>query len=324
MADEAELTATEIAGGVAPTKTASEAAETVTEGASVTQATTDTGKPETLLDGAESEKEPAKADWPEDWRERLAGTDEAFLKHLKRYSSPANYAKAGFEAQQKIRTEGIKKPLSPDAKPEEVAQWRKENGIPETPDGYEIKPREGYVWGEQDRPLLGKVQEFAHKRSWTPDRANEVGELYVELEEHIQAQRHEQDKAFRSQAQDELREKWGSGYRSEINGIKNYTTATMPPELPDLLFGGRMADGTKVGDHPLFLEWLASQGREINPAASVVPAGTTNAVKSMTDEIAQIEQTMATDAHKYWGDPAMQKRYADLVTAREKMNARAA
>jgi len=320
MADEADLTAD------AADTSAVETTEKVTEGASVAPATTDTGKVETLLDGAETEKEPAKADWPEDWRERLAGTDEAFLRHLKRYSSPANYAKAGFEAQQKIRTEGIKKPLSPDAKPEEVAQWRKENGIPETVEDMvkAVQPPKGMVFGEADKPVLESFAKTAHEKNWTPSQLNDAIGWYAQEQERILSERHEADKAFRSQAQDELREEWGAGYRSEVNGIKNFLDSNATPEVKDAILAGRGPDGKLLGDNPHVLKWLASISRELNPAGAVVPAGTTNAVKSMTDEIAQIEQTMATDAHKYWGDPAMQKRYADLVTAREKMNARAA
>ena len=53
----------------------------------------------------ESTSEPAadSAPWPDDWRERLAGADDTLLRHLKRYASPDSYARAGYEAQQKIR-----------------------------------------------------------------------------------------------------------------------------------------------------------------------------------------------------------------------------
>lgn len=284
-------------------------------------------KSETLLDGADSEPEkPSKAEWPEDWRERLAGNDEALLKHLKRYSSPANYAKAGYEAQQRIRSGEVKKPLGADAKPEEVAAWRKENGLPETVDDMlkAVEPPKGMVFGEADKPFLESFAKVAHERNWTPAQMNEAVGWYAAEQERILANRVEQDRAFKEQAQDELRDEWGAGYRSEINGVKNFLESSAPAEVREAILAGRGPDGNLLGNNPHVMRWLASMAREINPAASVMPAGTSNAGKSMNDEIGEIEALMATDPDKYWQDPKKQERYAQLITAREKMNARAA
>ena len=38
--------------------------------------------------------------------------------------------------------------------------------------------------------------------------------------------------------------------------------------------GGRTADGYRVGDDPHVLRWLAGLAREMNPAATLLPAGT--------------------------------------------------
>jgi hypothetical protein len=290
-------------------------------------ATQEAAKAETLLSASESDAEqPSKAEWPEDWRERLAGNDETLLKHLKRYSSPANYAKAGYEAQQKIRSGEVKKPLAADAKPEEVAAWRKENGLPETVEDMlkAVQPPQGMVFGEADKPVLESFAKVAHERNWSPSQMNDAVAWYAAEQERILSHRVEQDKAFQAQAQDELREEWGSAYRSEINGVKNFLDSNAPAEVREALLSGRGPDGNLLGNNPHVLKWLSSMSRELNPAASVVPVGTQNAGKSINDEISEIEGLMSNDPDKYWRDEKKQERYAQLVTAREKMNARAA
>ena len=90
--------------------------------------------------GGEERPDPTPtAKWPDDWREQLAAGDEGLLKQLKRYASPANYAKAGFEAQQRLRAGQAKEPLPENPTPEQITAWRKDNGIPEAPDGYKIE-----------------------------------------------------------------------------------------------------------------------------------------------------------------------------------------
>ncbi len=89
----------------------------------------------------------SKTAWGEDWREKLAKGDEKKLKSLQRFASPEALTDSYMSAAERIRSGELKTVLPKDAKPEELAAWRKENGIPETPDKYDLTFESGLVIG---------------------------------------------------------------------------------------------------------------------------------------------------------------------------------
>lgn len=290
--------------------------------------TTETGKPPatagTVLDATDDGKAAATpADWPADWRERMAGDDKAFLNTLKRYSSPLTYAKAGFEAQQKIRSGEVKKPLSAEATPEELATYRKENGIPEAPDGYEIKLSEGMVPGEADKPMLDAFKGFAHGKNWTPAQLNEVVDWYYQQQDAQSAQKFEVDKGIKESTIETLRQEWGPEYPANINAISNFLDGA-PEGVKSSIMYARAQDGTLLGNNPNVLRWLADLSREAMPGAGLVPAGTSNPAAAIGGEIEQIERMMRDpeQSDKYWRDEKMQARYRELLGARAKAGQR--
>ncbi len=80
-----------------------------------------------------------------DWRKQVSGGDEAAAKLLERYTTADAFGKAHLEAVKKISAGEFAKPLPKDAKPEQVTEWRKANGIPEKPEDYFEKLPNGRV-----------------------------------------------------------------------------------------------------------------------------------------------------------------------------------
>lgn len=275
--------------------------------------------------GTEGNEPAPTAKWPDDWREQLAGGDEAFLKQLKRYASPANYAKAGFEAQQRIRSGAAKEPLPENASPEQLTAWRKENGIPEAPDGYKIEPGDGLVFGEADKPMLQAFAKFAHERNWTPQQVNQGAAFVAQLGEQQRAAMDQQDRAFRGEAQDTLQQEWGREFRPNLQNLRNMVDRYGEPGVADALMGARGADGKLIGDNPAFLRLMNTLAREINPLGTVVPAGTQDGGKAASEELAALRAEMGDHSSGYWRGPeaqAKQARYRELLTAVEKQRAR--
>ncbi len=67
------------------------------------------------------------------------GRRQGFPHRLDRFDSPAAVAKSYRELEAKVSSGELKAPVKPpaaDAKPEEVAAWRKEQGLPETAQAY--------------------------------------------------------------------------------------------------------------------------------------------------------------------------------------------
>lgn len=285
------------------------------------------GDNRTLADGGGADKPIAETQprWREDWRESLAGGDEGFLKHLKRYSSPENYAKAGYEAQQRIRSGQTREPLAENPTPEQVAQFRKDNGIPENADGYKIEPGDGLVFGDADKPMLDAFRAFAHERNWTPQQVNQGAAFVAQLQETNRAQQMEQDRGYREQSGEALREEWGREFKGNINAIRSTFERYGEAGLVDQLMGARGPDGRLMGDNPALLRFLNTVTREINPLATVVPAGGGDPGKSAEAELATLRTMMGDRGSEYWQGPNAEKnqsRYRELLTAVEKSKAR--
>jgi hypothetical protein len=266
-----------------------------------------------------------------DWRVTLAGDDQDRLGALNRFKSANDFMDAFDNAQKTIRSGQHKAPVQLGENPtdEELATFRSENGIPDDPKGYLDLVPDGVVFGENDEAVLNSFLETAHGKNYTPDQVNEVLDWYANdlmpQQEQLQTQ---EDTAFRNQAIETLREKWGNDYKPNFDAAMNHLQATFPkgPNGEDqtaLLLGARLADGSLAGDNPAMLEYLANVAHELNPAGFVAPGSGLSQEQSVSSEIATIEQTMRTEPNKYWGDNTMQERYRTLLEARDKLQARA-
>jgi hypothetical protein len=262
------------------------------------------------------------------WRLQMAGEDKAALKQLERYSSPADVWKKAKALEAKLSSGEFKRDLPDNASDEEKATWRKENGIPDKPEGYveKITLPKGLVLGEADKPLATEFAAAAAEANLTPAQYSRMVAQYYAIQDKVKVHQEEADAAFHDEATEKLREEWGADYKRNVNAVNNLVAA-MPPSLSGRLLSGRTADGRKIANDPEMIAWLSSMARELNPAATLVPAGTSDAGKSVAARIADIETLMKDRSGEYYRGPksaALQTEYRELITARETMKARAA
>lgn len=262
--------------------------------------------------------------WPDDWREQLAGSDEKYLKRLQRYNSPRDVANALVAVQTRISAGELRSSLPKDAKPEEIAKWREENGIPDKPEGYDLKD---IKVDAEYKPLVDSFLKMGHQMHLPPETVKQLvnwrlTEAKAEMDRRVTEQ-NQKDSDFARETEDDLRTEWGNEYRANLNRIDGLL-AQAPQGVKDLLLGGRLSDGSALGSHPQVLRWLAGLARELNPAASVIGAGGEGAQATIDAEIERIEKVMKNDRAAYNADEKMQARLRDLYEARERMSARAA
>ncbi|HET7409683.1 MAG TPA: hypothetical protein VFJ13_05740, partial [Paracoccaceae bacterium] len=209
----------------------------------------DDGKAGTILtDGGDADegKAAAPADWPEDWRQRLAGDDKKALKRLERLGSPKDVMTAYRALERKVSSGELKTGLKEDATPEEVASWRRENGIPEKPEDYDTTLPDGLVIGEDDKPLVGEFLTAMHAKNAHPETVKAALAAYYRIAETQQAAQIEADRGFRREAEDALRAEWGPEYRPNVNAMGNFLDGA-PAGLKERLLGARLADGKLLG-----------------------------------------------------------------------------
>lgn len=290
------------------------------------------GDDKSLLTGEPGDDPAPRSDWPDDWRQKMSGEDEKAAKLLERYNSPADVAKALREAQTRIRSGQVKEALPDDATDEQIAEWRKSNGIPEKPEGYLDALPDGLVIGEEDKDLVNEFLARSHAVNMSPEGVAEAINWYYEEQEKQVTAQIEADRAFRRNAEDELRGEWGGEYRANVNAIANFLAST-PVMSEDgdqqvtvgaALMDARMPDGTKAGDNPHIARFLLSMAQELNPGGTVTPGDGTSRLQSVKEEIASIEKVMSETPDKYWKDQSMQERLQQLYAAEEKLNSRAA
>lgn len=255
------------------------------------------------------------------WRADISGGDEKATKLLERYSTPQDFTKAYLEAVKKISSGELAKPLAKDATPEQVAEWRKGNGIPEKPEGYFEKLPNGLVIGEDDKPLFDAVAQKLHARNVQPEVIHDLAEWYYGMQnQQIQTQQ-AADAEAKPALEASLREAWGADFKANANVYASYLEAA-PKEVQDVLKSARDAEGNFILYRPEVVSWLVSQAREINPAGHITPAGNEGTVQSVQAEIDTIEKFMRTNRTEYNKDEKMQARARQLYEARAKLQAR--
>ncbi|ALQ01485.1 hypothetical protein PHLH3_08690 [Pseudomonas sp. St386] len=277
--------------------------------------------PSNILDQPADQKPAVTSAWPDDWRESYAGQDDKLLKRLGRYASPKAALDALISAQDKISRGELKKPLGANASPEDLAAFRADQGIPETPDKYDLKLAEGRVIGEADKPLIDKFLTSMHGKNATPDQVSAGVDAYYDVVEEIQAQRYENDENFKQQSEDALRAEFGNDFRRNMNMISGLLSGA-PGDVKEMLMDARTEDGTRIINSPDTLRWLAQLAREINPVAAVVPGAGANAGQAINDELASITKLMGDPKSEYWKGPKaepMQERFRQLTSAKERM-----
>lgn len=256
----------------------------------------------------EGEKEPQKGGLPDDWREQASKGDEETLKLLKRYGSIAGVAKALVEARKMI---GSGKPPveMPDPKDEKaMVEWRKSQGIPEDPTGYEIPEPIQKRLVDEDKPLLSSFTEFAHKKNLTPAAVAATTEWYVEMSEAAAAKQMEEDKAAGESCEDTLRKDWAhSEYKGNITLAHRWVESV--PGLGTDFAVARTPDGRRLVDNPEFIAWAADQARN---KFGDLAFSTSDAERKHTARKEEIEQIMKTDINAY-REQGLAKEYEAIL-----------
>lgn len=267
--------------------------------------------------------------WGDDWRTRMAAgsTDpEKELKRLERFESPERIYGSFRELERRMSSGELRTTLKKDATSQEVAQWRKENGIPDAPEGYKITMPQGKEPPKEDDAFLKGFLKNAHANNYTQGQVDSaISAFYAEVDRSIE-ETSAAEKALEQKTEDQLRAEWGADYRPN-KAMAEALLARAPAGFRDRFMNGHLADGTPIKADAASWKWLVQMEREINPAATVVPGAGGNVSQTIEAEIASIKKLMGDRNSAYWKGPEadkMQARYRDLVAAQEKMKAKAA
>lgn len=255
------------------------------------------------------------ANFPENWREQLAGENKQLLTYLKRFSSPKTLGEGAFAMRQKVAGGELKSVLPDKATPEEVKAWRAENGVPETAEGYLKDLPNGVVVGKDDKPMLELFVKDMHDANVPAQGVQAAIAGYYKLHEKIVADQVDADKRTWGESQDALRSEWGPEFRGKANRITGYIEK-LPDGLGELLVNARLADGSKFLGNAKALRWLDSTLNEIDPQGTVIGPTAGSAGTGPSEELAGIRKLMQNTKSEYYvgaGADKMQARYRQLL-----------
>lgn len=254
--------------------------------------------------------EPA-GDWPTDWREKMAGGNEKRLNLLKRYASPVALAEAQEQARDLIAKGQKRAPLPADATPEQVAEYRKDNGIPEAPDKYDTSLPDGLVIGEADKPLVDGFLKTAHDAHLDPGAVKTALSWYYKEQDRQREAQFDKDAANKQAVVEDLRGEYGPDYKRYVTAATEFF-APLGPDLAAGILQARMPDGTLLGAHPQATRFFINKALELYPFATVVPSGQGGSQATATAEQAALIAESGDHNGPYWKGPLAASKQARL------------
>jgi hypothetical protein len=155
-----------------------------------------------------------------------------------------------------------------------------------------------------------------HGAGASKDQAKAALASVFAFRDEVVIKQNEDDAAAKRATEDELRVEWGGNYRANVNAMENMLSGA-PAAVREWVSSARGANGALLAASPDVVRWMVQTARELNPSATVVPAGGDQA-SSITSELQQLRAKMA-DRKAWNADPKLQERYMVLVTAQERL-----
>lgn len=177
------------------------------------------------------------------WRDTLPDELKADPS-LASFKDVPSLAKSFVETKKMVgaKTEGLVKVPGADAKPDEVAAFRKALGVPDAPTGYQIRrPELAAVLGWDEVAEKGFLTE-AHKSGFMPQQVQVAVDFYAKL---MQTQ-HDADRAQEKQAGLELRQEWGANYEANLGIAKRFLSQYGGDDLVEALYASRFGADARM------------------------------------------------------------------------------
>lgn len=267
----------------------------------------------------------APVDWPQDWKDKLAGEDPKLKGFVSRYGSPAAIAKAAFEANNKIRSGQYRRALGDDASPEEIAAYRKEAGIPDDAAGYDlgVTIADDAPTAEADKAILDHFKTAFHSLNVPPATAKGiVKEFYAYQNDLMEVRRHAAIERT-AEARAAMRQEMGQDYGRNLMVAKQWLTDHLGgDDARNAMADLELSDGTRLGDHPAFVKMVV-QAALANADDGQLATAEFGGGQSVAEQYNEALNLKYTDPNKYHS-PEHQAKLERLAVAKIRSEQRSA
>lgn len=153
-------------------------------------------------------------------------------------------------------------PPGKDAKPEEVAQYRKKIGVPDTAEGYVFKDPEGYTATEQDKTIRGAMARAFHDNNIPASVAEGLIGVYRDQMQAVAQALKDNDKRYVEETEAALRKEWGGDFDKNDAYARRAAKELLGPDAER---ASELTDKNDrlIFDHPILRRVFAKIGREM-------------------------------------------------------------
>lgn len=202
-----------------------------------------------------------------------------------RFQTFDELAKGGLDLRRAASNrDGLVKIPTDKASVEEIAQFRKSMGVPETPEAYGIEVPKGSLERDEDKTWWGGLQAIAHKYSVSRAGLGEMAKSFFEHGQNTVARLEQAMKTAKEAEGVKLRATWGPDYERNV-GLAQRAHQHYGGEAWDAY-----AKAVGFADDPVYLQMMARIGGEIaphNPLVAFSPAEAADNMRTLKEEHAK-------------------------------------
>jgi hypothetical protein len=254
-----------------------------------------------------------KTETPEtntDWKVSLSDDVKAD-KSLENIKDINALAKSYIHAQKMVGSDKIPVPNKYATDDDWNAVYEK-LGRPKTADGYKFDlPQDKQV----DEVSLKEFSSQAHKLGLLPSQAQGMVKFYNEITAKSLQDADSKALTARETSTKELKQEWGQAFDQKVSQAATLAKSVGATELLDT----NLADGTKLGDHPVMIKAFAELANKMGEDSIVQASGPTYLTPNQIEK--QIGELTQTDS-AYWdkNHPNHQAAVSEVLALREKKN----
>ena len=259
-----------------------------------------------VLSGDPKTETPTSTDWKASLSEEIRSD-----KSLENIKDIEGLAKSYVHAQKMVGSDKIPVPNKYATDKDWDAVYEK-LGRPKSADGYKYDlPQDKQV----DEASLKEFSNQAHKLGLLPTQANGVVKFYNEMTAKSIQDADSKALAARENSTKELKQEWGQAFDQKINQAATLAKSVGATEL----FDTNLADGTKLGDHPVMIKAFAELANKMGEDTITQASGpaylTPNQIEKQIGELTQVGSA-------YWDKNHINHQAAveEVLALREKKN----
>jgi hypothetical protein len=208
---------------------------------------------------ADPPADPPVGEGADDWRAVIK--DDKLRDLAGKYTTLDALTKANMDFRKELST-SIRLPKE-DSTDEQVADFRKKMGIPETIEGYEFTVPEGHELTEADTEFHKAAATLFHENNISTEQAHGITEWWNEYIAAIQQTQIESDMEFAAEAEIKLKAEWPGQEFDRNKAFANDAASKVFGDQLDEVRNIETKDGRFILDHPAFIKMLAQYGREM-------------------------------------------------------------